>query len=878
MDQQPLNPPSENQGRAGSPKSRPIHELHSGSPNSANLVSFEHDVTNSTVLVVNGVRFVPRWASQRIRSYRNDWLLIVLDFIWISFLLCSGLTYLYLVFVLAFFGTETQVFSNTITLIIADWLEKNIASLVVIAFTVLLTTLVFWVSMHKIRNFPRTFLSALFIFSLALFNIFISHYVKDLLITTNPQNASERMSEFSRAKQFDQVGSILGQIPQNDAAPTIDPASLEAMDTVFEYPIRYYTDGLEDSDLFDNDPILSNYRDTVENFYNDGRYTDVLTLTCKMSSESNRIALLIYWRAATYRLAHHPDWGPEAIIDWENQLIQSDPRCSNLFSPFWTAIPSGIAWTIDQKKTINFEQLGWQFYFTIGAPEEHSIEEANPPSEIRKDCEVPLSDYAATRCEYDSRLLDNLFQKFPDAPYSEYVKFIRGQYDQILLEGQTKNPNLYDQAYYRKGSAQYAQGNFEGSLKTFQSFLFNDAFKEHPWRDDARYRIAESYLKLGKYIDALDNYIRAKSEPDGKLPAYAQIDPSILYAADVVMPIPDLENIVDLNLFPDYQPLLKYTLAERYLADHTYEKASKTFQQVIEEYGDQIIVPDPKFTYGNLVHAYTYGELARRKLKSIESLSYYEKTSSPENLLSEANYLESFETFSPFENDLRYLIPMFQINSISADYLTKRSRAMVTIQLREKFLNENPTDPRAPDVLMKVAKGYETIASWMDLPDSSQFYVYARDHAVSGFIEYIQKYPNFSKENLDYALEHAGSVYLLDCSKRGYIDCSPKSMMAIRIVYQELVKQFPRHHLANNMLNWIAWTYCYDANRSPINKAEYVSAYENALSVYEQIVANYPDGLTGQNARDNIVIIKEKLRNPDDQTKLPMPEWGWYTK
>lgn len=847
------------------PKCKANLEVRRGPSVENSRVTFTRDVINSTILVINNLRLIPGWITSRIRSYRKDWLLIVPDMLWISLLLCLGLTYLYVVFVTAYYGTETRIFSTTVTLMAAGWVEKNFDSLVVIIFTVLVIVLLFWRAMRKVQHFLRAFLMALLLLIMAMLNMHFTQLAKNELIRLDYQHAARRADEFGQAGQYDQVASILNLFPQSYPASLVDAASIREMDTIYMYRQRWENEELE-IDPFTKDLVLKNYHNTVLQYYYDGRYTDMLELTCSISTEEFRMPLLIFWRTATYRLAHDPSWGPETTIAWIDDLVSRNPRCAMLASPYWTAIPQGIAWFIDEKLTVDFTQLGRLYNRSeVEMPEDQPIEQTSPPTEIRKVCET-YDAHMQLRCEYDSRLIDDLLTKYPNDPYVDYVKFIRGQYDLILSEGIAKNPNLYDQAYYRKGLAQFAQKDYEGALKTFQSFLFNDALQDHVWRDDARYRVAECYLNMGKYIDALENYVKANNEPDGKLPNYAQIGPNILYVADVLMPIVELESVVSMQVFTEYQPMLQYTLAERYLAERDYERARLTFQQVINEFGSKLIIPKL---------GYTYGELANRKLKVIEVLEYYEKNRGPDYPILVADYLDSFETFSPFENDLRYLIPMFESNLITEDYLNKRSRTLISIQMRSMFLNEYPTDSRAPELLFKLSKDYETVASWKNLPKSNEFFINTRNAAAARFLEYIQKYPDYNTEYLDYALEHSGSVYMLGCNMG---ECDILNVIAMRGVYLELVKQFPRHHLANNMLNWIAWSHCFEANEDFSVEENYVFAYQNALKIYKQIIANHPDGLTGENARESIKIIEIKLRDPANRTELPKPQWGWYNR
>jgi hypothetical protein len=97
----------------------------------------------------------------------------------------------------------------------------------------------------------------------------------------------------------------------------------------------------------------------------------------------------------------------------------------------------------------------------------------------------------------------------------------------------------------------------------------------------------------------------------------------------------------------------------------------------------------------------------------------------------------------------------------------------------------------------------------------------------------------------------------------------------MREVYLQIVEMLPEHRLANNLLNWVAWSYCYEANLPEISDEQYYENYRKALNTYERIAREYPDGLTGKNARENIGTIQQKLAS-DDRLPVDPDRWRWY--
>ena len=92
---------------------------------------------------------------------------------------------------------------------------------------------------------------------------------------------------------------------------------------------------------------------------------------------------------------------------------------------------------------------------------------------------------------------------------------------------------------------------------------------------------------------------------------------------------------------------------------------------------------------------------------------------------------------------------------------------------------------------------------------------------------------------------------------------------------RELVDRYPEHHLANNLLNWIAWGYCYRANLYSAYSGEYIENYRNALRTYKELLDKYPSGVQAANARENIRIIEAKLRSPENRRRVPEGRWTW---
>ena len=102
-----------------------------------------------------------------------------------------------------------------------------------------------------------------------------------------------------------------------------------------------------------------------------------------------------------------------------------------------------------------------------------------------------------------------------------------------------------------------------------------------------------------------------------------------------------------------------------------------------------------------------------------------------------------------------------------------------------------------------------------------------------------------------------------------------EDIIAMQEQARNLVARYPEHHLANNLLNWIAWGYCYRANLYSAYSGEYIENYRNALHTYQELLDRYPDGALAVNAQENIRIIEEKLRSPTARRPVPEGRWTW---
>ena len=838
-------------------------------------VSIGGNVTNSRITVLSGI-FSWGFLTERIQQYRRQPSLLLFDFSYLGMFSAVSMSIAYLVFVYLYYGSNTAVFSSPGSLLLFSKLDSLVFKLL---YTVLIIFLI--VSLYRFfkghitkSTLRFSLLSISFLAIIALAFVLSATKVKLELIKVNYPLA--RADELVSVSRFDLAKEILLLYPEANRMPSYAVAVAQVRDSQ-----EWSSQAPKEADTETTNEVLDRFTNVISKLYRAGNYQEVIKTVCGIRDADLRKALIPYWRASAYVMAHDPAWGPENTRNWIDQVKNEFPDCQNISSVFWLAIPPEIAWFI-QLRDWNYGegQLGYLYWKWTGVPLDRTIDETLPDMNIRDICKGdPLQDLSKVdntlyeyyrRCEYDMRLVEDYLVRFPEDQYADYGKLVLGHLDQIIQEGSEVNKNIYDFAFYEKGWRQYREEHYDAALDTFKRFLYLKEFSTHPWRDDALWRAAMCYKHMKDYKNALHYLSLMESEIDGDVPEYADMDVNVLYIADVLMPIDQLDRAVSENTFSNLLPILKYTLAERRLAEGSYADSRRLFLEISNDYRGQVFEP-------NIGKKYSYSELADQKLKVIDVLmSYQEEHSKDANLLI-ADYLDTYDAFSPLENDLRYYIPMF-LNAeqvTTEDYLVNRSKTYVAAKRREEFIRENPRDPRVPDLLFKVAQGYETVASWQDLPESADFLAMVRKKASDSYIKYLDQYPNHDSKKFDEALEHAGSLYLTRCLYDSGFSCDMDSIKGMRDVYIQLVNKYPEHRLANNMLNWIAWSYCFEANLPSNSNQQYIDAYRLAWATYYRIATQYPDGAIGENARRNMPIIEEKIKNPGERKKFAPANWDW---
>ena len=452
-------------------------------------------------------------------------------------------------------------------------------------------------------------------------------------------------------------------------------------------------------------------------------------------------------------------------------------------------------------------------------------------------------------------------------------------------------------------------GAYMDSDNQFQAIL-QDRYTPSPWLDDIYALLMYLWEQQGERELALEYYAKLMRhlDPEGSTPRrQLQLicdfcNPGTIIGLD--MPVAALEDLLDHNRNPTLKeaacnpPFILDLIGLRKVAIGEYSGARTTFQRIATECG---------VAYPNL-------EVADY-LRMVELLETIAKSPTVDNYLRYFTLMDRAWTWdqtgsvpipeSWFLNEAvfrtAYWPPSVSLEVNPWSIYARRLEDFV-----QRFGGQPNNDVNVAVSLLRMAAVYDRLSNKrmiMQDPISEERYRrQLRDLAASALTRYLESY--FNRKDIPIDFCHFEGLYANRPGRMsGYNltqDCviewsvllqlgttsSSFSMLeryreseivAMQDQAQQVVGRYPRHHLANNLLNWIAWGYCYRANRHPVNSMEYVANYQQALQVYQELAKRYPDGEMAKNAKANIPIIQEKLRSPEARRPVAEGRWTWDT-
>jgi hypothetical protein len=339
-------------------------------------------------------------------------------------------------------------------------------------------------------------------------------------------------------------------------------------------------------------------------------------------------------------------------------------------------------------------------------------------------------------------------------------------------------------------------------------------------------------------------------------------------------------------------PYLMDLLGLRQLAEGRYDDARATFEQL----GQQCVAKYPGMEANDYLNV----------VSLLEAIG-----ESP----TKANYQRYFVAMDQsWTWDLEQDIPLPETWSLQrAFYRTHNWPVEVFLQVNpwvtyaqlleeyaDRFAQDVEHDVRVPASLLQAAWIYDVLSAYpgemLDEDAQKAYTLQLRDRAVGALEHYLELYyerrdipPQFCRyyrgDNsilLNYnvvqdctiewlSLLHLGAHQEEDMIER----YDEQDIIAMQEQARKLIVRYPEHHLANNLLSWIAWGYAYRANLYTIYSGEYRENYRNALYTYQELLDRYPSGDQAANAQENIYIIEEKLRSPEARRRVPEGRWTW---
>jgi len=424
----------------------------------------------------------------------------------------------------------------------------------------------------------------------------------------------------------------------------------------------------------------------------------------------------------------------------------------------------------------------------------------------------------------------------PGEPYLDYALYLFGDYVKLINE--RPKSDLVRRAYFRGAGAAIEQKDYKTALDLYERFQ-----KEYPkdkWYGKALAQMGWVYELQGERHRALELYLQ--SADDGKNRAQ--------YLAAYVMPIEELSGF--LNTHRQQSTLeeeLDYLLGRRLFEERQFIAARDQFSRFLNLYSSSSLRKQAEY---NLRIIDQVIRLDPQQVNNLDQLAYYlldELDSKPPegSVLTRQFFWD--ETGRPIPDAAREAQNIYLWAAL----------------LLDKYMSSHPSAASSPDMLYRMAVAYDK--GW------------AEEEARKAYWDYLRLYYNSSSPQVKFVMERI-ALMSLDVSSSVDQYNTPKyerdRIQRMISEAQNLVDLYPQHDLANNLLNWIAWGYCYMANNDPQSDIDYLVNYKLALATYKDIVTRYPKGCVTDNAREAIQIIEAKLSNPSKRVRVDPKRWYWF--
>lgn len=478
--------------------------------------------------------------------------------------------------------------------------------------------------------------------------------------------------------------------------------------------------------------------------------------------------------------------------------------------------------------------------FWLGISPEKRAASYSPFERDEADLPFPI---LAERKDYP--WLEEFAKKYPDQREAEYALFIVEDFGELI--DRYPDSVLLDRAHYRRAEEAEKSGRTDLAEQYYQELA--DEFPDSQYVSNAYSQLASINLERGDYFDSLQYYFLRDEHLEEQYGISFLFDQDILYLIDIVLETEGLREylLFDLKLTDYGLEIIYYSLAERLFAEQDWVGAAVKFEQILEDFPNSAVA-----------------ELAAENVTLIERIQELLGRPYPVSHLEFAEFLIT-EKDPIFYNDMwsGYRAQVALEREAPSGYFEKNNDYVVAVNALTDFLPDTGTASQVGRGLFLRGTAYERLGNWtafmphqgVERPtEGSRWY---RSQAAANYSELIRRFPELPES--EEALERLANLFLS-------IPCDFESA---RAVLRSIAEDYPDHRLANNALNWIAWTLSIEANLYPIDSPEYVGKYTEALTFYEEILRDYPEGHVADLARQNRALISEKLADPGKRLQVP---------